>query len=273
MVKNVLSIDVEDWYHVLFVKDYLDNSLLRISIIEDAINEILVILEKVNVKATFFVLGDIADKFPDLCRKIHLHGHEIASHGHSHEVLFSLTKEQFRSDIKKSIQSINKATGVTPIGYRAPVGSIDKTNLWVFEELKEAGFLYDSSVYPSASFLTFAGVDGMPKEKHMVGDGLWEIPLSVAKFGFLNVPFSGGFYLRTLPFFLFKSFVKQLNKKNISTVLYVHPWEFNLDYPKIIKNPYHRFIQYHNLKSIKPRLEHLLAQFEFTSFKRLYFES
>ena len=268
---NYLSFDIEDWFQVPFVNDVVKQKDWgnMSSIVEDGTAEILTILNKHKVKATFFVLGWIAKKYPELVKEIAKQGHEIASHGYGHQTLDNISKAELDYDLKKSNEVISKITNKPIIGYRAPMGSIGDKNIWVLDVLINNGFKYDSSIYTS-SLLVHSGSRHICDEITEIKKGFWEVPLSVETYMKIPVPISGGFYLRSLPFFLFKKLMKKRNKAKKTTVLYYHPWEFSTQYPQIAQSYFKRFIQYYNLPSVKPKLEELLKVYDFVPISNIF---
>ena len=264
----VLSFDIEDWFQVPFAASNIRREKWETfkTITPEGTNLILAFLKKHDIKATFFVLGWIADKYPDLIKFIHNEGHEIASHGYYHETLDNLNQEDLSDDLDKSIDVLNKITGCEPAGYRAPLGSIGDNNKWVLHELRKKGFKYDSSIYPTNLFV-HSGSRSIQTEIHEIIDNLLEVPFSVETFMKIPIPLSGGFYIRSIPFFIYKKLLKKhaCSKKN--TILYFHPWEFDTNYPKVIKNPIKYFIQYYNLNSVRIKLEKLFDIYSFISIK------
>ena len=265
-----LSFDIEDWFQVPFVKNNIKRSEWDNlpSIVFDGTIIILKLLKRYNIKATFFIVGWIAKKYPSLVKMISDDGHEIASHGFGHQTLDTIEYNDLKDDLYKSIEILYETSGIRPIGYRAPMGSINKKNQWVLNELKAQGFLYDSSIYPSQSFV-HSGNSQINPRAHEIISGFWEIPLTVEKYFNIPIPLSGGFYLRFIPFPIFRKLLKKHLLKSENTVLYYHPWEFYTNYPRVIKNPLKYFVQYYNLNSVESKLEILLEKYQFHPLKNL----
>uniref|UniRef100_A0A7C3UCX4 DUF3473 domain-containing protein n=1 Tax=Geoglobus ahangari TaxID=113653 RepID=A0A7C3UCX4_9EURY len=266
---NALTIDVEHWWCNEFLKKYLPEK--REDQLFDSVKFILDILDKYNVKATFFVLGSAVEDHPEALEMIHDRGHEIGSHAYSHEPLYKLTREKFEEEIKRSIEIIRRITGEKPSGFRAPHFSIDNRTKWAFEILEKYGFKYDSSVFPIKTNLY--GVPNAPlnpyrpsKEdvsKHDPEGRIIEFPLSVLRLAKINIPISGGFYLRTIPLRFIKWALKKVNKER-PAVVYIHPWEI-YPYTHRVKAPLlARFEAYHGtgLPALK-KFEVLLKEFKF----------
>lgn len=265
-MKNIITIDLEDWYHC----NLGENEVLkkRESTVEKNTEEILRLLKENNAKATFFTLGIIGEEFPKLIKRIDQEGHEIASHGYGHELVYELTREQFRADIIKSKQILEKIISKPVIGYRAPSWSITEKNLWALEELKNNGFKYSSSIFPIKTFLygipTAPNYPNYPEVNNQIIDIL-EMPPGTANFIIKKLGFSGGFYFRFFPFFIIKNIIKRRNKKGIPVICYLHPWEIDPNPPALEIRGINKFIHYYGIKRCKKKFEKLLKNFEFTT--------
>lgn len=265
-MKNIITIDLEDWYHC----NLGENNVLskRKSTVEKNTNEILRLLKKYNAKATFFTLGVIGEEYPNLISSIDKNGHEVASHGYGHELVYELSPEEFRKDILKSKQILENIIKKDVIGYRAPSWSITKQNLWALEELQKAGFKYSSSIFPINTFLYgIPDAPTYPNKPNFNGKelDLYEFPPGTANFFIKKLGFSGGFYFRFFPFFIIKNIIKRRNKKNIPVICYLHPWEIDENPPKLDLKGINKIIHYYNIKHCKKKFEKLLKTFEFTS--------
>jgi polysaccharide deacetylase family protein (PEP-CTERM system associated) len=268
---NALSFDVEDWFQVENLKcavSYGDWESAELRV-EANTGKILRLLREKNIKATFFVLGWIAEKSPALVKEIHDEGHEIASHGYSHELVYNMTEEAFREDIDRSKSLLEDITKRRVTGYRAPSFSITRESLWAVEILKEKGFSYDSSIFP-VSFHDRYGFDGCGTKPFRWPNGLLEIPLSVYKIGGFALPLAGGGYFRLLPYGYFKYFLKRLNGKNQRFTFYLHPWELDPDQPRVKLPLSYRFRHYVNLRLTEKSLKRLLKDFDFQSIDKAY---
>ena len=262
-----LSFDVEDWFTVRNMRDFISFSEwkhqeLRIRIGQDFI---LDELSQKNIKATFFILGWIADICPQLVKDIQNEGHEICSHGHSHTPLDLLTPQSFEEDLKKSLDSLESITGNKIKGFRAPSFSITKKTMWAFDILKNCGLSYDSSVF--SIMHPDYGISNFPTGITTV-NGLIEVPLRKGNFFGTNVPVCGGGYFRMLPYSLIHSTLKQTKKEN-SFVMYFHPWEFDPGQPKMALSPLKRFRHYVGLESNRDKFKKLIRDFEFTTIEQL----
>lgn len=268
---NALSFDIEDWFQVENLKGAIsynewDNKELRVC---QSTEKILRLLRKNETKATFFILGWIADKCPDLVKDIASQGHEIASHGFSHELIYNMTPDAFREDIRKSKFLLEEITGSRVRGYRAPSFSITQDSLWALDILKDEGFEFDSSIFP-VKFHSRYGFSDCDTSPFRWPNGLVEIPLSVYKVLNIALPLAGGGYFRLLPYAYFKFFLKRLNSKNRSFTFYLHPWEFDPKQPRVRIPLGYRFRHYVNLRSTEACLSRLLEDFKCDSISRVY---
>lgn len=264
-MKNILSIDVEEIFHGEYMKNsgYKDN----FRSIEN-IPPILDLLKEFEVFATFFVVGEIADKFPEILRMIEAEGHEVSFHGWSHLPLWEQNTESFKLEVERFLRIYPDC-----LGYRAPSFSLDERSLWALRVLEDAGIKYDSSIFPLKTPLY--GVSKAPmvpyrhsKEKLREEDnsGIWEFPLLAYSFFGIRVPAAGGFYLRLMPSLVRKS-IMAMNVKGFPAVIFVHNWELDSETPRLKLNFYRSFITYHNLDKTPKFLRDLLVDFKFTSFR------
>jgi len=271
-----MQIDVEDWFCDLETNEW-DKKESRVV---KSTERILELLKKTNNKATFFILGYVAEKFPALVKKIEKEGHEIASHGYCHKRIDEQTPEEFEDDLKKSIKILEKITKDKIKGYRAPQFTITKKTLWALDVIKKLGLKYDSSIFPVKTPLY--GIEDAPlypyKTKTRNGE-LLEIPLSIYKMPILkkNIPIAGGFYLRFFPSFFISHAVKKINNSGNSAVLYIHPWDLDFGKPKLKPKSLRKYysfdasdkslkwFHYYGLKKAERKFERLLNGFKFTS--------
>lgn len=272
-MKNAFTVDLEDWFcsHNLVSEiKYEDWDNLESRVTAPTLR-LLVLLKKYDCKATFFVLGWVADRYPELIQRIAVDGHEIASHGYSHKLLTGISPLFFEEDLLKSVLAIERACGIKPAGYRAPAFTIVNATKWAFGILKKLGFTYDSSVYPTNVHPDY-GIGDAPLTIYSPQSGLTEIPLSCAVLFNKNIPCSGGAYLRFLPYFLFKQLVNSVIKSGRAYIFYIHPWEIDPEMPRV-KLPVLKAIRhYTNLASTFGKIERLLQDFEFTSLQDILTE-
>lgn len=269
-MKNAISFDIEDWFQVenlrgVVRKEDWDKYDLRV---ENNTRKILEILKKYEVKGTFFVLGWIAERCPSLVREIDAGGHEIASHGYGHDLIYNLTPEAFYNDIRRSKEVLEFITGKPVCGYRAPSFSITPESKWALEVLKSAGFLYDSSIFPT-SFHNRYGFNGSSSSPFCFGNGLVEMPLSTYRFCGANFPVGGGGYFRLFPYSLTQVLLRGLTNSGKAIIFYLHPWELDFHQPRMNIRLNYRFRHYINLKKTESRLEKMLKEFNFSPIKDL----
>lgn len=272
-MKNILTFDVEDWYH----PNLADLEKLQDRKIEDRVLEptlrILNMLDETQNRATFFVLGEVAEKFPELVKEIAYRGHEVASHGYCHNLVYNYTKSHFETDINQAIELLQTIINRKILGYRAPSWSLDKQNTpWAWEVLKAAGFVYDSSVYPYKTFL-YGDMDAPRIPYDIVLEGkqfLKEMPPSVVEIFGKRVPFSGGFFFRMVPYRFIKWGIRQHNRAGYSAVIYLHPWEIDVEQPRLPVGVKKRFILYANISRTERKLRRLMNEFQFTTIQNYF---
>jgi polysaccharide deacetylase family protein (PEP-CTERM system associated) len=262
---NILQVDVEDWYCDLDTGEW-DKYEPRVV---KATERILSILNETGNRATFFILGFVAERFPEVVKKIDSEGHEVASHGYSHRRIMDQTPEEFREDVRRSIDVLEKIAGKKVRGYRAPQFTVVKETLWALEILKSEGLEYDSSVFPVKTPLY--GIPDSPLFPYRVesdmstsGDDFLEIPLSVYKIPLLgkNIPVAGGFYLRFFPYFFIRHALKKLNRLGNVAICYIHPWDLDPGKPRIDSLHWYH---YYRLKSTEQKFRRLMQDFKFIS--------
>ena len=269
LMKNVLSIDVEDYYHVSGLKSVIrreDWGTYPQRVVENT-QKILRILDTPDVKATFFILGIVAEQHPKLVEEIHEAGHEVASHGYGHQLVYDQTESQFRRDLLQSKHILEAITGKPVLGYRAPSFSIIRTTLWALDVLLELGFRYDSSIFPiQHDRYGIPSAQRFPYIVHRNGaDVLWEFPPCTYKLFGKNIPMAGGGYFRFFPYRLTKSCIRSLNQQGLPAMVYLHPWELDPDQPRFKPELKNRFRHYINLDKTEPRLKQLLRDFQLTT--------
>ncbi|MET1057946.1 MAG: XrtA system polysaccharide deacetylase [Pedobacter sp.] len=267
---NGFTIDLEDWFCSHNLKGsirYEDWDNLPGRVVQPTI-QILELLRKYQCKATFFVLGWIAERYPDLIRVISAEGHEIASHGYSHKLLTEMTRETFKEDAEKSIVAIYNACGVKPKGFRAPAFTVVESTLWALDVLQELGFTYDSSIYPTSVHPDY-GIGDAPLSIFSPQKDLVEIPLSCAQVFGRNIPCSGGAYLRFFPYYFYKKLVDNVIDSGRSFIFYIHPWEIDADMPRV-ELPFTKHLRhYSNLLYTFGKMERLLQDYRFTSLENI----
>jgi polysaccharide deacetylase family protein (PEP-CTERM system associated) len=273
---NVLTVDVEDWFHVqafseLYPVETWDNQRTRIL---GNILKVLSILEDYNTTATFFVLGWVARKLPEMVALIAQHGHELASHSQWHRLVYNMTPEDFRKDLQESVLRIEDASGVSVRGYRAPSFSVRLEHDWVWKTMADSGIEYDSSVFP-VRHDTY-GNPRAPRFAYDVdlGDGgsILEIPPSTIKFMGANIPVAGGGYLRMFPYWFTRRGIQKINEEGHPAVVYFHPWELDTNQARARASLKSRFRHYTNIRTLEPKLRRLLADFRFTTISEVFLQ-
>ncbi len=266
----IFSIDVEDWFHILDVPsapEFSEWSELP-SRVEKNFCRLLEIIRASDVRITCFFLGWVADRFPHLVREAQAQGHEIASHGCRHELVYRMTPAQFLEDVSKAKKILEHVSGSAVWGYRSPGFSVIKDTPWFFEKLMEAGYRYDSSVFPGPR-----GHGGIKTEQFAPyrlrngSNGLIEFPITVA--GVLGRPvcFFGGGYLRLFPYWVVKHMAGKVIDEGRPVVFYVHPREIDTSHPRLSMSLARRFKSYVNLSTMEGKIRRLLSDFSFITFQ------
>ena len=270
-ITNALTIDVEDYFQVSAFAPYIARAEwpTRECRVERNIDCILQMLDRHGTKATFFTLGWIAERYPQVVRQIVAGGHELASHGYGHERASDQTREAFFADIHLAKLLLEDLSGHEVKGYRAPSFSIGPGNLWAFEALERAGYRYSSSIYPIRH--DHYGMPEAPRHAHPVG-GLLEIPATTLRFLNRNWPASGGGYFRLMPYGLSRWMLRRINHVDkLTAVFYFHPWEIDSDQPRIRDiSSKTRFRHYVNIHRMEARLQRLLGDFRWGRMDHLF---
>ncbi|HUS18592.1 MAG TPA: XrtA system polysaccharide deacetylase [Terriglobales bacterium] len=263
-VMNALTIDVEDYFHTeaasgAVSRDQWPHQPTRV---EASTLQLLQMFDRHSVKATLFILGWVAERFPALIRQAADAGHEIACHSYWHRAIFRLTPDEFREDTKRAKAAIEDAAGTGLAGYRAPSFSMVSGTEWALDILAELGFLYDSSVNPIRH--DFYGNASAPRQPHKVAGGaLWELPIATVRVAGQNLPMGGGAYLRIFPLRYMQWGLKQLREEGSVAMFYLHPWEIDPEQPRLPLGMKSRLRQYTNLRQTQSKLESLLSEFSF----------
>ncbi len=275
IMKNVFSVDLEDYY---MVSGY--SSVIRFEDwekfegrIEGNTGKLLDLLNRHEVRATFFVLGWVARRYPELVRRVHSSGHEIASHGYNHKPVFEMTPEEFARDLALTREILENVTGEKVVGYRAPSYSITRKSMWALDILVEQGYRYDSSIFPIRhDFYGYPDFSRCPVAVTVEGGGrILEIPMSTIRLMGRNIPVCGGGYFRLYPFALTAWSIRRLNRRDrLPAIFYIHPWELDEEQPKVnagaIRNLRHRI----NIGKSENRIRELLNRFSFCSFRERF---
>ncbi len=273
-IRNAMTCDVEDYFQVSAFAPYIDRDSWpsRECRVEANMERILAIYERHGVKATFFTLGWIAERYPAMVKKIVAAGHELASHGYGHLRASDQTREQFDNDIRSSKALLEDIGGQAVLGYRAPSFSIGHANLWALEALQEAGYRYSSSIYPIAH-----DHYGMPDAPRFAfyphgPDGLLEVPVTTVNMLGRNLPAGGGGYFRLLPYALSRWMMQKVNREDRQPALfYFHPWELDPGQPRPQGlDAKSRFRHYVNIERMEGRLEQLARDFAWDRMDRIF---
>lgn len=264
----MLSFDIEDWYHANYACVDMSGLRSRASHFRQNVHKILQLCADHEAKATFFTLGSIGEDFPDVVREIAAQGHDLAAHGYAHELAYRQSADEFRADVHKSIVILEDAGGVKIRGYRAPSWSIVKKNYHYLRILQELGLQYDASVFPVDTFLY--GIADAPQRIHRpvvdcVELDFYEVPMSVQSLLGKTFGYSGGFYLRTFPYWLIKAFIKNNSNRGKYSILYLHPRELDPTENRLELPFKERLIHYYNIQSTEYKLTQALKDFRFTS--------
>jgi polysaccharide deacetylase family protein (PEP-CTERM system associated) len=266
-VVNAMTVDVEDYFHVsafdgCVSRDRWEGLERRVCRSTDRLLEIF---EDAGVSATFFVLGWVAERHPSLVRTIAQAGHEIASHGYEHRLVYDMTPEAFREDVRRAKALLEAVSGTPVLGYRAPSYSITRDSLWALDALAAEGYVYDASIFPI--YHDRYGIPDAPRHAHqrrLTHGTMWEFPGSTVRLGGQNLPIGGGGYFRLLPYAWTRWGIAYVNRVEAKPVMfYLHPWEIDPEQPRIAAPLLSRFRHYRNLEKTEPRLRRLLEDFQF----------
>lgn len=267
-IVNALTIDFEDWYHGIEIPS------ARWAEFEDrlvpATQRLLRILEASNARATFFVLGRAAERHPELVREIAQAGHEIGTHGWSHEFVYRQTPSEFREGVQRSVRLLESLSGQRVLGHRAPYFSITRESLWALEILADLGLRYDSSIFPVLNYRY--GIADAPRWPHSIAAGphtLIEFPISTWRFLGRNIPVAGGAYFRIFPYALTRASFRGINRQGHPVVFYLHPWELDPGHPRVPLPRRVALTHYANLGATEGRLRRLLADFPFAPMREV----
>ena len=258
---------MEDYFQVAALEDVVGshkNWAHYPARVENNTKTILGLLDKYNVKATCFIVGWIAEKFPQLVKDIHAAGHSIGCHSYYHRLIYDLTPEEFRQDSKAAKDALEQIIGQPVVAYRAPSYSITNKSLWALDILEELGFIYDSSIFPI--YHDRYGIPDAPRFKYQVpGHNLTEYPISTSIFLGRKIPVAGGGYFRLFPYWFTKMALKKINHKDKQPfIFYIHPWEIDPGQPRVHGlSALSKFRHYNNLNKTCGRFERLLQDFSF----------
>jgi len=272
---NVLSVDVEEHFHASEVQSSVDPRYWPVlpSFVERQTSAVLDLLARCGAKATFFVLGWVAERHKQLVRDIAVAGHEIACHGYAHRLVYNLTPEQFREDTIRARNVIEDACGVSPRAYRAASYSITAKSMWALETLAALGFTHDSSIYPIEH--DRYGVPGFDRHAHRLPTAsgpICEVPIATVKLSANRVaPVGGGAYLRLLPYRYTAAGIRRINEREAQPAcMYLHPWETDPDLPRMVSGWLSRLRTYSGLGTMMGKLQRLLSEFRFSTLSAVH---
>jgi len=265
---NALTVDVEDYFHVaaLAPNIHRDSWASRESRVVGNTQKLLAIFEQFDVRGTFFVLGWVAERHPQLVRDIAARGHEIACHGYSHRLVYEQSPEEFYAETLRAKNLLEEITGSAVVGYRAASYSIVRESLWALDILVELGFAYDSSIFPVRH--DRYGIPNAERVPHRLatlkGKTIVEWPLATARILGCRLPVAGGGYFRLLPYWLSRWGLASINRRELQPfIFYLHPWEVDPEQPRVSASWLSRFRHYTNLGKCEERLRRLLGEFRF----------
>jgi polysaccharide deacetylase family protein (PEP-CTERM system associated) len=266
-VVNAMTIDVEDYFHVSVFDGTFprrDWTTLESRVCANT-DRLLAIFEAANVRATFFVLGWVADRFPALVQRIASRGHEVASHGYAHRLVYDQTPSTFREDVRRAKALLEDVCGRPVLGFRAPSYSVTPKSLWALDILIEEGYRYDTSIFPIRH--DRYGIPLSPRHAYVLErpcGSLVEVPASTVACGPFNLPVAGGGYFRLLPYAWTRWGISQVNRREGKpAVFYLHPWEIDPAQPRLPAGWFGRLRHYRNLDATESRLQQLLQDFTF----------
>jgi polysaccharide deacetylase family protein (PEP-CTERM system associated) len=265
-VLNALTIDVEDYYHVTGFEKCVARERWEDfeSRVDASTGKILETLERASVRATFFVLGWVAERHPELVRAIDEAGHEIGCHSYWHRLIYRQTPEEFREDLRRGRDVLQDITGKPVRAFRAPSFSITRRSFWALDVLIEEGFTTDSSIFPTHH--DRYGIAEAPCRPHRIvrpAGEIWELPMPIYRRLGYPIPIGGGGYLRLYPYALTRHGLRAINREGRPFVVYLHPWELDPDQPRLAPGRLRAFRHYLNLHRTHARLERLLRDFRF----------
>lgn len=265
-IPNAFTVDVEDYYHVSGFGDRIrpeDWDRFESRVVVNT-GKVLRLLARHDVRATFFVLGWVAERFPSLVRDIARDGHEVGCHSYAHRLIYEQTAQEFREDLRRALDALDHAAGGAIRTYRAPSFSLTRRSMWALDILEEEGITLDSSIFPVRH--DRYGIPDADRFPHRVGGGLIEFPPSVYRVGRMNLPVAGGGYFRLLPL---RATIHAIRRTNEAArqpfMFYIHPWELDPEQPRLPGRLLSRLRHYQNLRTTAAKLDILLSEFPFRS--------
>lgn len=260
---NAFTVDLEEWFQGLTSTNARPEQWPALeSRVVKATEDLLHLLDEYGVRATFFILGYVADTHPRLVEHIAAQGHEIGVHGYWHRFVSRMSRAEFETELDRALTAVTAITGSPPLGHRAPYFSINAQTPWAFEVLAERGLIYDSSVFPTRNMLY--GFPGAPRFPYLIDElDLVEFPATTMRLGGRNWPMAGGFYNRALPYSVIKYGITQVNAAGQPAVLYIHPWELDTGQRYASVTPRERVTHYFGRGGLEAKLRRLFTDFRF----------
>jgi polysaccharide deacetylase family protein (PEP-CTERM system associated) len=271
-MRHAFTVDLEDWYHGIPIDTGLKaGAERRLHVGTDVLLELLA---RHGSKATFFCLSPTAREHPQLVRRVADAGHEIGSHGESHDLVYTMTRERFREETRRSIRELEDCCGRKVQSYRAAYFSITERSLWALEVLRELGIAFDSSIFPVRNWrYGIPGYSRRPLAIDTAHGRLLEFPISTRRLFGRNLPATGGAYFRIYPYRLTRANLRAIEQEGFPAVFYLHPWELDPDHPRVQFPWKPRLTHYVNLGVTRSRLERLLAEFNFTTLPEVLLDA
>lgn len=267
-VVNAMTVDVEDYFQVSAFDAVVPRASwdqLESRVVPNT-RRLLELFETSRVRSTFFFLGWIAERFPSLVREVAGAGHEIASHGYGHQLIYALTPAEFRADVRRARHVIEQAAGVAVVGYRAPSFSVIRSTLWALDILAEEGYEYDASIFPIHH--DRYGIPDAERHVHLAAGRLVEFPASTTRLAGMNLPIGGGGYFRLLPYAWTRWGIRRVNEREgRPVVFYLHPWEVDSGQPRLDVGRLTRIRHYAGLDRTVARLTRLMGEFRFDTVR------
>lgn len=270
-IVNAMSIDVEDYFHVSVFDGVIPRTQwagMESRVVNNT-HRMLDLFDEFGVRSTFFVLGWVGERHPELVQTIARRGHEVASHGYAHRLIYDQTRSAFRDDVRRAKQLLEDASGRRVLGYRAPSYSITPKSLWALDVLVEEGYEYDSSIFPIRH--DRYGIPVSERRPYLIerpAGTIVEVPGSTTQFGPLNLPVAGGGYFRILPYWWTRWGISRVNvAEQRPAIFYLHPWEIDPDQPRLPAGLLSSFRHYRNLRETEARLRQLLTDFRFDTMQ------
>jgi len=273
-IRNILTVDVEDYFMVSAFSDIVNTDTWNhySSRVERNTMRVLDLFSRSGAKGTFFILGWIAERYPQIVKEIDRRGHEIGCHSYHHKLVYEMSIEDFKEDTAKAKAILENVIGKEVCGYRAPSYSITKKSFWAMEVLRETGFLFDSSIFPIVhDRYGYPEFSRFPTVVETASGKILEIPMSTFRVWDKNIPVGGGGYLRLFPVSLTEWAIRKMNEEEKeAAIVYFHPWEIDSNQPRINGSRLSRFRHYVNIERTEERIEHLLKTFSFGSVEDVH---